>query len=66
MCLEVFSYGISLLLWYNQKELPVTIPSVRVAAVRRLESEKKRLGRHGASHVQPPKSTKNRHKKSAR
>lgn len=42
----------SLLLWYNQKELPVTIPSVGVAAVRRLESEKKQLGRHKASHVQ--------------
>jgi len=62
---KIFSYGISLLLWYNQKELPFTIPSVKVAAVRRLESEKKRLGRHKASHAQPPKSTKSRHKKSA-
>lgn len=62
---EVFLYCISLLLWYNQKELPFTIPSVKVAAVRRLESEKKRLGRHKASHVQPPKNTKGRHKKSA-
>lgn len=63
-CFEVVWYCISLLLWYNQKELPFTIPSMRVAAVRRLESEKKRLGRHKASHVQPPKSTKNRRKKS--
>ena len=54
VCVEVVAYCISLLLWYDQKELPFTIPSMRVAAVRRLESEKKQLGRHKASHAQPP------------